>query len=499
MLQSPARLSFRRRLGALLALLAMSHAPSARADGAAATDADGYDVAPSAQAAGSSTAADNNVKPQAKGTRGFSLAQALELADRNHPNILAAKARLLYVRAQLDEAHSAPFSMFKISGGVGVYPEIAGTAAFSPDNDVSLSSGVALAWRVDLEGVLPLWTFGKIGYLWDAAEANVKVHEADIEKERDLVRLEVRRAYYGLLLARDGKLLLRDVRKQLDSADNALKAKVDAGEGDPVDLYKLETFAAELDIKEAEADKYVDVTLAGLRFYTGASDFDVPDVPLAPPSHELLPVERYLEAAEKYRPELAQVRYGIDARTAQVKLAEAGFYPNIGIGFTVGIGVAPEIDDQINPFANDPANYFRYGAALVFQWNLDFVPQLARLNQAKAQLAEMRATQQLADSGVEAEVRTAYAEVVDWRRRREAYLKATSKAKKWLIVVQQGIDVGTTEDKELLEPAKAYALGRFNGMNATMEYDLALAKLARATGWDSIAPDGTTPPAPTTP
>jgi hypothetical protein len=72
-------------------------------------------------------------------------------------------------------------------------------------------------------------------------------------------------------------------------------------------------------------------------------------------------------------------------------------------------------------------------------------------------------------------------------------MKSTAFAKKWLIRIQQGIDVGTIEDKELLEPAKAYALGRFNTLNATMELDVAMAKLARATGWDAIAPDGYAP------
>ncbi len=421
---------------------------------------------------------------------GKSLADALLLADKNHPNILAARAKLSFTRAQLDEAHSAPFSMFRLSGGVGVAPELQGTSTYSPDNDVSLSSGVALAWRIDLQGVLPLWTFGKIGHLWEAAEANIKVHRAGVEKERDLVRLEVRRAYYGLLLARDAKLLLADVKKQLGKAEKALTEKVDAGEADAADLYKLLTFASEVDVRDAEADKFVTSTLAGLRFYTGAADFDAADAPLAPPVHELGAIDTYLGAANKYRPELAQVRHGVEARTAQVHLAESGFYPDIGLALSLGLGVAPEIDDQINPFAYDPANYFRYGAGLAFQWNLDFVPQVARLKQAKSNLAEMRAVEKLADGGVEAEVRLAHAEVTDWQKRRAAFVKSTSYAKKWLIVTQQGIDVGTIEDKELLEPAKAYALGRFNVMNATMELDLAMAKLARATGWDAIAPDG---------
>ena len=103
----------------------------------------------------------------------------------------------------------------------------------------------------------------------------------------------------------------------------------------------------------------------------------------------------------------------------------------------------------------------------------------------------MRATEKLAAAASKPRFVVAYAEG-ELAKRRAAYAKSSLR-QEWSHI-QQGIEIGTVEDKELLEPAKAYALGRFNTMNATMELDLALAKLARATGWDVIAPDGTSAP-----
>src|SRR4051812_37831253 len=40
----------------------------------------------------------------------YDLPRVLAAADRNHPNIAASRARILQARAQLDEAHFAPFS-----------------------------------------------------------------------------------------------------------------------------------------------------------------------------------------------------------------------------------------------------------------------------------------------------------------------------------------------------------------------------------------------------
>jgi len=421
---------------------------------------------------------------------GVSLRRVLELAEIHHPHIAEARARLARVEAQRDEAHFAPFSQFKLTGGVALAPTVRGNNVYSPNTDVSLTSSLGVAWRAGIDGVIPLWTFGKITNLWDAADANVAVTEADLEKQRDAIRFEVRRAYFGLQLARDSILLLADARRQLNSAADSLEKAIDDDEGDPIDLLKLRTFAAELDVNEAEAQRFADQALSGLRFYTGVANIDIPDAPLRKPKHRLGHVTRYLSAARLYRPELTQASAGMMARQAQLRLERSKLFPDVGVGLSAGLSAAPEVADQLNPFVRDPGNFFHYGVALVFQWKLDFLPQEARIRQAAAQLEEMRATQRFALGGVGAEVENAYAEVVDWQKRLVAYKKASKFAKQWLVRVQQGIDIGTLEEEELLEPAKAYALQRFNVLNAVMELDMAMSKLAKVTGWDAIAPTG---------
>jgi outer membrane protein TolC len=420
----------------------------------------------------------------------YSLPRILELADANHPNIAMARAKVQQARAQLDEAHWAPFSQFKLTGGVAIVPTLSGNNVYSPNTDVSLTSSLGVGWRVSAEGVLPLWTFGKISNLWDAAGANVKLNEATVERDRDAVRVDVRKAFFGLQLARDSQLLLKDVRSAVEKGQASLQKQIDKDEGDPIDLLKLQTYGSELDIREAEASRYVTVALAGLRFYTGVADLDIADEPIRPPKHQIGHVTRYLQAAGLYRPEMAMVKAGITARQAQVQLARAGLFPDIGLGLQAGFSAAPQIADQINPFVADPGNYFHYSAALVFQWKLDILPQTARIRFAEAQLDEVRAQQHFALGGVAAEVEVAYAEVIDWKKRVDIYAKAVQTAKRWLVMVQQGIDIGTVADKELLDPAKAYALNRFNQLNAIMELDMAMSRLAKATGWDAIAPDG---------
>lgn len=422
---------------------------------------------------------------------GFTLAQCLKLAESNHPNIWAARARLKKMRAQLDEAYTAPFSQFTATGGVGLAPTVRGNNIYSPNTEVSLSSNLGIAWRIGFEGVLPLWTFGKITNLWDAAEAQIEVGEFDVKKQKNQVQMDVRKAYFGLQLSRDSLALLNDAADKLDSALEKLHEQVEAGEADEVDELKLRTFRFELEGRRAEARRYESIAKASLEFLTGMrTGFEIPDLPLEPYERQLAPVARYLEAARINRPEINMARAGIVARQAQVDLQRAKYYPDIGVGLSANWARAPEVADQLNPYVRDDANFFRYGAALVLRWSLDLLPNMARVEQAQAQLEELRQTERFALGGIGVEVETAYAQVADAMAREKAYGDAQRTARRWMIAVQQGIEIGTRAESELVDAARQWATQRFSYLSAVMDLNVAWSNLALATGWDEIAPDG---------
>ena len=99
-----------------------------------------------------------------------------------------------------------------------------------------------------ISGVVPLYTFGKIETARDAAEANVRVSEWDMEKARQPMRMDVRRAYYGLQLARDARGVPRDALDRLDKGIEGIKEKL--AKGDPnvseVDRLRLEAYRQEV-------------------------------------------------------------------------------------------------------------------------------------------------------------------------------------------------------------------------------------------------------------
>ena len=428
-------------------------------------------------------------EPRVRVGRRVTLERCLTLAESNFPKVHEAIAKLAHKRAQAREARSAPFSDFKVESFMGVAPTVHGTSVYSPDSDVALSDSMGLVWQVGLEGVIPLWTFGKLPELWSAADAQVEVGEGEIRKQKNELRLNVRRSYYGLQLARDALALVREVRRKMDDYIERLAVRVSQGEGDDIALVKARMYSAELEGRESTIREQETGALASLRFLTGmGTGLDIPEEPLQRAQHSLAPLARYLAAARLYRPEINMARAGILARQAQVRLEEAKFYPDVGLGLSAKLSRAPEVTDQRNPFVRDGANYFYYGAGLVLRWKLDLLPKAARLAQARAELEEMRATEQYALGGVGVEVQKAFASAQEAEHRLEAATRAEHYAKQWLVKVQQGIDIGTLDEEELVDPAKEYGLKRFARMSATFDYNVAVATLKMTTGWEHETP-----------
>jgi outer membrane protein, multidrug efflux system len=429
----------------------------------------------------------------------FSLEQCLSLADRNFPNLWAARARLAYVHAQLDEAKWTPWFQWSANSSFGLAPPLLGTVVFPQSSfnatNIGSLSGLQPFLHFDINGVVPLYTFGKMENAVRAAEAGERVSEWDMERARQQMRMDVRRAWYGLQLARDAKYLVDDALQRIDKGIQGVKDKIAKGDqnvGD-VDRLRLESFKQDITSQSLQAPKGEAYALAALRFMTGVeTGFDVVDQPLKRPDRPLVSIAQYLEAARILRPDVNMARAGVVARRAMVDFNRGKLFPDFGLGLGASYYDTPSADVQNNAFANGDnyLNHFYWYAVLGFKWNLDLLPQAARTRQAEAQLEETRAMQRLALGNAEFEVEKAYADAVEAKAREETWDKAEHISKQWISITQDHIELGTWDETKLLEPLRAYGNARVQHLQALMDLNVTLSNLAMVSGWDSAAPSG---------
>ena len=427
----------------------------------------------------------------------YSLGECLALTERNHPTLAVARARLGAMRAQLEEAQSARTPFVALNSRFGVVPNTPATPPGAPivtsGNFVSqsLAAGVGPFLQLGMSATLPLYTFGKIAAANRAAEAQVRLGEWDVEKERQQIRLDVRRAFYGLTLARDMQLVVADALSKLDEAIANVRKKLADGErgADEADRIRLEVNRDELIARAGEVTRGEAAALAALRFYTGVqTGFEVPDVPLARPATPLAPIVRYLTAARTHRPDVNRARAGVVARSAQVDWARANMLPDLGLGMQFDYMVAPGVKGPVGGIDTTSLNSPQLGAAFGLQWSLDLFTKNARVHQAESNLDEARAYERLALGGSATEIEVAYAAAVEASTREENWDRAVHRAKGWLVAVRDAIDVGTKDESALAEPLRMLISARANQLQALMDTNMTRAELARLTGWDDAAP-----------
>jgi outer membrane protein TolC len=98
--------------------------------------------------------------------------------------------------------------------------------------------------------------------------------------------------------------------------------------------------------------------------------------------------------------------------------------------------------------------------------------------------------ERMALGGIAVEVENAYATAVEADNRERHYDSAEHRAKQWIVTVQDAVELGTKNERDLMEPLRAYVDARVNHVFSLMDLNVAQSELARVSGWDAAAPSG---------
>src|SRR6266436_470018 len=339
------------------------------------------------------------VVAQAAPPKGLGLRELQERARRNDPRTMQVAAQLEAARGKRDEASWVFFPAFQTTAYLaGPTPQrrlIGGDLDPDPTNPAHLKPGSTggifhgdqgVTAHVDVQAVMPIWTFGKWTAGKSAAGHLVNANEALLQRARDQAAYDVARAYWGYQTARNADASVQKVRTRLKDAQQTAQ-KLLAQKSDQIsrsDSMKLDYLAEEVEAQHASAVKNRDLAITGLRLLVGAqSGEELPiaeqELPQAPPPPS---PDEILRRALQQRPE---------ARA----------------------------DNPPSPFVNNPYHESSGFVALGMQWTLDVPQKLARLRQAEAELHEAIAMQVGAEQLVRLDVQQALGDLEDARVRVE--------------------------------------------------------------------------------
>lgn len=418
----------------------------------------------------------------------LTLEDAIARAVAVSPEIRQMQQGVAVAEAKKAQADAGRFPQLSFTSVVGPSARARGTVVGSPDNvnDPTVNN---VFTREDLQVVEPLYTFGKLSNLREAAAHGVQVERARVDEKRADVVLRVKEAYYGFLLARDLRGLLADIQEQLDKALAKVERQLAAGApgADEVDLYKLRTFAADLQKNLAEVERGQDLALSGLRTLLDlppGQAIEPSAKAIAPQPRAVGPEADQVAEALRLRPEMAQVAAGLQATQALVEVERSNYYPQLFVAVEGAVARAGNRTFQRNPFVNDPLNTTFVVPLLGLKFNLDFGITAGKVRAAGAEHRKIEETRTIAERGIPFQVRKALLELAEAQKSILATREAYTNAKKWLVAAEANFDLGVGEAKDVADALVAFARSRADNYRAIYNFNLALANVDHATGRD---------------
>ncbi|HVV52484.1 MAG TPA: TolC family protein [Polyangia bacterium] len=446
--------------------------------------------------------------PRVAQARKYTLDELLEMARQQNPGIHAAADATAAMQAQLTEAHrnwypQGDFTSFVVPVprvicqgptnpmgpmGPGGEGDCVTTNASPSHSALTYLTQFAGAWsRTDLKLVQPIFDFGKIHAGVVAAEAGVAATEGKAQGTRAEVELNVRRAYWGLKLAREVRDMLEEGEGYLDSAQKKIEKDLAEGSGNATvtDRLRLRTVRTEVAVRLSEAQRQEEVARSGLRALLGPgapADLDVDDADFEPLEVAARPIGYYEEQARLSRPEVHALDFAVKAKRALADLEHRKLYPDLVLIGTASLAYAPTIDSPQNAFANNPFNGIGAGLAAAVRLPLDFGPKLARGDRTRAEAAEIEAHRQEALGGIDFEVRKAYLELSEAQSRLTEVTKGEKAGKAWVAAVTQNFAVGLADARDLSDALQQSFKMRTFALQAIYDLNVSAAALSRATG-----------------
>lgn len=369
---------------------------------------------------------------------------------------------------------------------IGLVPGAKGNAVNSKD-DINDYGHPGVYYQSSLYLKQPIYSFGRISSKRKASEMKLEEEKAKGQRKREETIYRIKVLYYDLLLTGELIKLSEEIKNSFEKATTKAEEKLESDDLDitPQDVLKLKlglTGAKDELNSLAYNRKSLINSLKYELSIPPEKEFSIKSKRLKQEKIDLKKIQDYFEITFKNKSTLKEKKAGIGYEEALLKLSKSRSYPEFFIRTGVEGGVAPNRDDQHNPFVRDDYNYFKADVALGMKWSLDFSLNSSRVHIAEAKLAKAKAEKEALSSSLPNRITKNFLKI----KESEESVKIAREARKFsrglLVTNLANFDFGIGEAKDLFESLFIYMKTVNNYLTKIYDYNIAIARLSLETG-----------------
>lgn len=413
----------------------------------------------------------------------LSLVDALNIALRQSAAILEAKNDLEASYGLVVQTRAVALPQLVASGKYtrtddNLLQEFPGAHYPQPDQN----------WNTGIQITQSIYEGGKMVAALRAANATKQQALAQYETAVDDTLLNVRVAYYDVLLASQQitvhEASVNLLQKELEDQQH----RYNAGTVPKFNVLRAEVSVANERPNLIQAQNNYRIAKNNLSNLLG---YNLPrdiweNIPLhltdsleATPYNVKLPDA--IQEALSHRSELVALRKTVELQNLNIVNAKSGYKPNVSVfaGYTwMNSSFSTDVGTELNG----------WNAGAELNWDIfDGALTHGKVMQAKAQYEKSKTT--LADESrqIELQVRTAYSDFIEARDVLDSQQKVQEEAEEALREAKARSEAGTGTQLDVLDAETSLTQARTTQIQALHDYETARARLERAVGSDLIA------------
>lgn len=363
-------------------------------------------------------------------------------------------------------------------------PNVLANAAYQR-NDTDISSGFPpsnQAWQISLTASQAIYAGGGIR---SAVKSSKLAREAAVLEMQAVINealLQVRTAFYGVLLAREQITVQESNLELLGQQLKTATDRFEAGTVSSFEKLRAEVAMANAKVPLITARNTFRLAIESLRQALGFSTNSPENMRKVPTflgtldfTPQNFDLQAAFDSARANRPDLERIAKLTDSRSESVTTAQSALYPNVSAfgGWMLRKGPTSSFGDSNNGWM----------VGVQSQWDIfDGKATQGRIAQAKSVLEQTRLSLGEARLAVDVEVRRAHSQWQQATELAEASARVVEQATESVRLANARYNAGTGTQLDVLAAQVDLTTARTNQIQAYYGYNVAVASLRKAMG-----------------
>ncbi|MBU1220198.1 TolC family protein [Myxococcota bacterium] len=331
--------------------------------------------------------------------------------------------------------------------------------------------------RFEAKATFPLYTFGKIEYAKELANAGVRYSEANMKSVREKVIFTAKKAWLSSHAAAELMKLLDESQKLMKKSLEKAEKMEEDGKITPTDLIRLKLGENELNLRALEIKKLNSISIQAMKILAG-KDVTIDASKSVEDPSEVKPqeVSILLKKAMGNRPEFAMISAARAAAKARHGLAKAAFKPNIGLFLRYRLTLSNS-EDPKSAYLNDGlhGNSLAFGLGLEMKFDPSKMLTDLRLARVESRMANVKLT--AARDFLKMQISTVRENIIYQIDKLSIIKRGIKLSRGWLIALEDQEAMNVVKPKEMVDALVSYFKLRFALIEASWALRLEWLKL----------------------